>query len=157
MKFEIAIDDLSDGGVVELLSLHRKEMSKYSPPESIHALDVAALQSTEITFWSARRDGVVVACGALKELSSIAGELKSMKTRTEFLRKGLGRNLLKVILDEAGSRGYRTVSLETGTDSAFNPAVALYEHYGFVECPPFGEYMRDPYSRFYTKRLAGSA
>jgi putative acetyltransferase len=157
MNTKITIDDLSDGGVIELLNLHRKEMFKYSPPESIHALDMSGLKCSSITFWSARKDGVVVACGALKELTAFAGEIKSMKTRAEFTRQGLARSLLEVILEEARRRGYRTVSLETGTNSAFDPAVVLYRRYGFVECPPFGEYQLDPYSRFYTKQLTGNA
>ncbi len=153
MDTQIAVDDLSDGGVVDLLRLHREEMYKYSPPESIHALDMSELEDASITFWSARREGRVMACGALKELAPAAGEIKSMKTHPEYLRQGLGRQLLEVILNEAGSRGYHAVSLETGTHSAFDPAVTLYKRYGFTECPPFGEYSLDPYSRFYTRKL----
>ena len=64
---EILIDDLSDGAIIKLLSSHLREMHKYSPPESIHALDVGSLKEPGITFWGARVDGNLVGCGALKE------------------------------------------------------------------------------------------
>jgi putative acetyltransferase len=42
------------------------------------------------------------------------------------------------------------LSLETGSWDYFQPAVALYRSHGFVECPPFGDYVPDPNSIFMT-------
>lgn len=153
MSFQITKDDLSDGAVAELLNSHLQEMHKYSPPESIHALDSEKLKDAKVTFWAARIDGEFVGCGALKELSAQAAELKSMKTHTGHLRKGVAAALLLEIIAEARRRGYRSISLETGSNEAFEPAIAMYQKHGFIECGPFGEYRADPYSRFFTKSL----
>ena len=53
----------------------------------------------------------------------------------------------------AGARGYRRVSLETGTTSAFAPARALYETAGFRQCEPFGQYSVNPHSVCMTLRM----
>jgi putative acetyltransferase len=50
-------------------------------------------------------------------------------------------------------RSYARLSLETGSGPAFEPAHALYRKYGFVYCPPFGDYPDDPFSRFMTLEL----
>lgn len=153
MSMYIERDDLSDGQVAALLNRHLSEMRRYSPAGSIHALDLQKLRESSITFWSARRAGSVVGCGALKEHAPEAGEVKSMKTDPEFLRQGIAASLLTTIINEAISRGYRTLSLETGTHEAFRPAIELYKRYGFVECGPFGSYQHDPYSCFFSLAL----
>ena len=103
-----------------------------------------------MTFWSIW-DGIALAgCGALKALSSGQGEIKSMRTHADHLRKGAGAGMLKHIISQARQRGYVRLSLETGSSDAFTPARALYEAYGFAYCPPFGDYAEDPFSRFMT-------
>lgn len=152
-NIEVKIDDLNDGSVIALLQEHHSEMHKYSPPESIHALDMSGMKDPSITFWSAWSGNELAGCGALKELSSGHGEIKSMRTRSEFLRKGIAARILECILEEAQSRSYTRLSLETGTNEAFTPAVKLYQRFGFEECGPFGSYELDPYSHFFTKVL----
>jgi putative acetyltransferase len=44
--------------------------------------------------------------------------------------------------------GYRRLSLETGSGEFFASARALYDKFGFVVCPPFGDYWDDPNSHF---------
>ncbi len=155
MRMEIKIDrdDLSDGAIAELLNAHLQEMHKYSPPESIHAIDAEELKDPSITFWAARINDELVGCGALKALSPSSGEVKSMKTNDSHLRKGIGAKLLSEIICEAEGRSYSAISLETGSNDAFRPAIAMYEKYGFVECGSFGDYKPDPYSKFFTKTL----
>jgi len=151
---EIYLDDLSDGNVESLLAEHRAEMFKHSPPGSVHALDLSALRSPDLTFWSARIYDAHAGCGALKELDGGHGEIKSMKTRADFVRKGIAAALLETILQQAAGRGYTRVSLETGSMEAFLPARTLYEKVGFVECKPFANYVEDPHSVCMTKTLA---
>lgn len=91
-------------------------------------------------------------CGALKELSPTHGEVKSMRTATNYLRKGVAKAILQHILTEAKERGYTKVSLETGTMDAFKPAHRLYENFGFYYCEPFASYVEDPNSVF-VKRI----
>lgn len=143
---DIRIDDLSDGTVEALMVEHHREMFQYSPPESVHALDPAALRTPDLTFWSAWIDAEIAGCGALKELDARHGEIKSMRTVARHLRKGVASALLRHIIGVARERGYTRVSLETGTPEAFAPARELYVRFGFTVCPPFGDYQEDPYS-----------
>lgn len=128
-------------------------MRSLSPPESVHALPLEGLRAPEITFWSAWQNGEQLGCGALKELDPEHGEIKSMRTASRHLRKGVARAMLEHILAEARRRGYRRVSLETGAQPAFEPARRLYGNAGFIVCGPFANYVDDPNSVFMTKEL----
>ena len=153
MKVTIEVDNLKDGKVIALLEEHHREMHLYSPPESIHALDKSKFNDASLTFWSAWEGENLVACGALKEQSKEEGEIKSMRTSKEYLRKGVAGKILSKIIEEAIFRNYIRLSLETGTNEAFIPAVSLYKKFGFEECGPFGGYKLDPYSKFLTKKI----
>jgi putative acetyltransferase len=150
---EIRVDDLSGPEIARLLEEHLRNMHELSPPESVHALDLDALRRPEITFWSVRRDAELLGCGALKELDAHHGEIKSMRTATPHLRKGVAASLMRHILDEARRRAYRRLSLETGSMAAFAPARSLYASFGFLPCGPFADYANDPNSYFMTREL----
>lgn len=149
----IDIDDPARPDVLELLKEHLRSMYELSPPESVHALDVNGLRTRDITFWTIRDGNVLLGCGALKELDPEHGEIKSMRTPIELRRRGAGRAILEHILCEARNRGYRRVSLETGSMEAFVPARKLYESFGFTYCGPFGGYLPDVNSVFMTLEL----
>jgi putative acetyltransferase len=151
MKLEV--DDLSRPAVHVLLNEHLQSMYQLSSPESVHALDLEGLRKPEIRFWTAWEGGVLVGCGALKELDRKHGEVKSMRTTNACRRKGVGRTILSHIIQVARSRSYERLSLETGSMEAFKPAHKLYESFGFTYCGPFGEYIEDPNSVFMTMRL----
>jgi putative acetyltransferase len=150
---EIRLDDLRGPEVHVLLRQHLQAMTLHSPPESIHALDLDALRRPEISFWTAWDGTELLGCGALKALDAQHGEIKSMRTATPHLRKGVARALLLHILAEARQRGTTHLSLETGTAAAFEPAHRLYASVGFVSCGPFGQYVDDPFSVFMTLAL----
>lgn len=150
---EIRIDDLTSPEIIGLLREHLHSMALHSPPESIHALDVEALRKPEITFWSVWDGSELMGCGAIKQLNPEHGEIKSMRTASAHLRKGVAAALMRHILDEAQRRSYQRLSLETGSMEAFAPAHRLYASFGFEECAPFADYVEDPYSIFMTKEL----
>lgn len=150
---QIKIDDLKGNEIYELLQEHLQSMHELSPPESVHALDIEGLRQPEITFWTIWENGELLGCGALKELDSQHAEIKSMRTAARHLRKGVARNLLHHILEEARHRGYRRLSLETGSMAAFEPARRLYADFGFTFCEPFADYIEDPNSVFMTREL----
>jgi putative acetyltransferase len=152
-KMEIRLDDLSGPEIAVLLQEHLDSMALHSPPESVHALDLQALRQPEISFWSAWQGGELIGCCAIKELDSTHGEIKSMRTATAHLRKGVASSLLKYLLAEAKHRGYERLSLETGSMQAFSPAHKLYSSFGFEECGPFADYIEDPFSIFMTRKL----
>ncbi len=149
----IKIDDLSGPEIHALLQEHLREVMLHSPPESVHALDIEGLRQPEVTFWSAWEDGALLGCGALKQLDPSHGEIKSMRTAEAHTRKGVARNLLAHIIDEARQRGYTRLNLETGSMQAFEPARRLYSDFGFTYCEPFADYIEDPYSVFMSRAL----
>jgi len=148
MNFEIKTDDLSGAAVAELLAEHLDEMHEHSPPESVHALDLDELRKADIAFWCVWSGDELVGCGALKELDTEHGEIKSMRTAYAFRGQGAGKLMLRHIIDEARSRRYKRLSLETGSTAAFDPARRLYESHGFEYCGPFADYILDPNSVF---------
>ncbi|HZS44675.1 MAG TPA: GNAT family N-acetyltransferase [Blastocatellia bacterium] len=150
---EIKIDDLTGPEIQKLLQEHLQSMFLYSPPESVHALGLEGLRKPDITFWSAWENGELLGCGALKELDPRHGEIKSMRTASAHLRKGVASNLLNHIIEEAQRRKYSRLSLETGSGEAFEPARKLYLSFGFNYCGPFADYVEDPYSVFMMKEL----
>lgn len=141
-------DDLTGPEIGALLARHFASMFEHSPPESCHVLPIDGLRAPEISFWSIWDGDRLAGCGALKQIDPGHGEIKSMRTDDAYLGRGVGAAMLAHIVGVARARGYRRLSLETGTPAAFLPAQRLYARHGFVECAPFGDYAVDPYSMF---------
>jgi putative acetyltransferase len=149
----IETDDLSRPQVHALLEEHLTNMYELSPPEQVFALDLIKLRAPDITFWTVWDEEKLMGCGALKELSPTHGEIKSMRTPAAARGKGTGRAVLVHIISVARQRGYATLSLETGSHPAFEPAHSLYRSQGFAETGPFGSYEANPHSVFMALRL----
>jgi len=150
---EIRVDDLRGAEIIALLQEHLDCMAMVSPPESRHALNLDGLRKPEITFWTIWSGSELAGCGALKELNKQHGEIKSMRTAYGFQRQGVASKMLRHILEEATLRGYRRLSLETGSIDYFEPARRLYAKFGFQPCAPFSPYIEDPNSMFMAKEL----
>ncbi len=150
---KIEIDNLTRPAIHALLVEHLQHMHSLGPPESVHALDLDKLRHPDITFWTTWDDDLLLGCGALKQLSPLHGEVKSMRTPTALRGRGAGRALLAHVIAEAKTRRYERLSLETGSVDAFLPAQRLYESFGFERCGPFADYKLDVNSVFMTLRL----
>jgi putative acetyltransferase len=150
---DIREDDLIDIRTLKLIQLHLQGMAENSPPESRHALNVDGLRQPNITFYSAWNQEEIMGCGALKELTSTHGEVKSMRTATEYLKKGVAAAILQHIINESRNRGYTKLSLETGSMDSFKAAHRLYERFAFEYCGPFDTYKEDPNSVFMTLEI----
>jgi len=61
--------------------------------------------------------------------------------------------MLRHIVAEAETRGYRRLSLETGNSEPFTPALRLYASEGFQPWGPFAGYSDTPFCSFLTRRL----
>ena len=146
--------DLDSPDVEGLLALHVGEMNRASPPEYCHVLPSAGLRDPAITFWSVREAGKLLGFGALKEIEPLHGEVKSMRTAPKALGRGVGGAMLAYIVREARRRGYRRLSLETGSTPEFAGALRLYEREGFVPCDPFGGYPTSNFTRFFARELS---
>lgn len=157
VDLRIRLDDLRDPRIAAFLEEHLADMRRVSPPESVHALDLAGLRRPEIRFWSAwtadAAGEVLVGTVALKRLDDRHVELKSMRTAEHVRGRGIATQLLAHALAEACAAGHARMSLETGSQPFFAPARALYARHGFEVCDPFSDYERDPASCFMTTSL----
>lgn len=148
----IEADDLTRPEVHALLAEHLGQMHAQTPAGSVHALDLSGLRAPGVDLWCAWDGSRLLGCGAIRELSPVHGELKSMRTAAAHRRQGVARAVLQHLLAVARGRGYERVSLETGVSAPFLPAIRLYESEGFEPCGPFADYREDPHSRFMTRR-----
>lgn len=153
MTIEIRRDRSVSPEVLPLLKRHLDLMHASSPPESVHALDPAALDTSDVAFFTLREGETVLGMGAVKRIDATHAEIKSMHVVTEARGRGLARVLLDHLLVEARLLGYARLSLETGVEPVFAPARALYERAGFCYCGPFEGYGIDPNSVFMTKLI----
>ncbi len=149
----IKVDELNDPKVINFLKEHLQDMIQTTPPGSVHALNIKDLKKPEITFWSVWDGSLLIGCGALKKHDSKHAEIKSMRTASSHMGKGVASYLLKHMLTEARRRKYKRVSLETGSFDAFRPARNLYTKFGFSFCEPFSDYVEDSHSVFMTIEL----
>ena len=149
----IVEDDLSGGQTRALLAFHLEGMHAASPPGSVFALDLVALRGPDITVWSAWDGDRIAGIGALKRLAGGGGELKSMRTHPDYVRQGIARLLLCHIIAQARAEGIVRLSLETGSGTAFAPAIALYRAHGFTTGAAFGGYEATAFNQFLHRAL----
>ena len=152
----ITTGDLGDPRVADLLHVHLASARAETAPGSAHALDLSGLQSPDISLWAIWDGESLLGVGALKRLSPDHGEVKSMHTAQAARRRGVGTAMLRHIIGFAREQGMARLSLETGSWEYFRPALALYRSHGFVECPPFADYVADPNSVFLSLDLRGA-
>ncbi len=150
---EIREGGLDHPDVQALLALHRAEALGSTPRENAHALDLGGLSAADVSFFTAWEGDTLLGMAALRALAPDHAELKSMRTATAALRRGIARALLARLVATARARGNRRLSLETGTAPMFGPANAMYEAAGFTDCAAFGGYPDSAHNRFMTMTL----
>lgn len=83
--------------------------------------------------------GAIAGCGAFRQQVDVdypnACEMKRLYVRPAFRRLGLGRVLVRVLMDRAYQAGYSTMLLDTLDD--METARELYATLGFIEVPPY--------------------
>ncbi len=142
----IAIESPESAEVVRLLEAHLDFARATSPAGHVHALDVSALTTPDITFCTARRGGELVGIGALRDLGARRTEIKSMHTAAAARGQHVARFMLEHLVELARSRSCTWVGLETGTMDEFAAARKLYESFGFARCEPFDSYTTNEFS-----------
>jgi putative acetyltransferase len=157
VSISVRPDDLSSAEVQSLVAEHLAGMHRNTPPGHVNALAIEKLREPGVTFWTAWLDGALCGCGALKELDPLTGEIKSMRTRPNFLRRGVGQAVLDEIVRTARQRGYSRLLLETGRGPAFEPAHAFYRRNAFEWSGPFGEYSATEFNVFMVKEIRSAS
>src|SRR4030095_179237 len=104
-RIEFRVDDLCGEPTRRLIESHLKGMYASSPAESVHAFSIEKLRQPGVTFWSVWVGDEIAGCGALKRLDDSRGEIKSMRVADQFLGRGIGRAILRRLLEEARRAG----------------------------------------------------
>jgi ribosomal protein S18 acetylase RimI-like enzyme len=95
--------------------------------------------------------GRVVACGAWQALEPGVAEIKRMYVRPAYRGRGIARQLIVALEEEILAADRSVIRLETGT--YLPAAIALYRSAGYLPIPVYGEYVGNPYSVCFEKRL----
>jgi putative acetyltransferase len=153
MTLKIITGGLDNDQVLAMLKFHYDTNIDVTPKGSAHVFDVSRLKQPDVFFWSAWVDETLMGVGALKQMTVLDGEVKSMHTRQTSRRSGVGEALLLHIITAARDKGLARLYLETGSFDYFAPARALYAKHGFRECPPYADYKPDPNSTFMMRQI----
>lgn len=137
----VAIRDARDDDAAGLIALIGATFAEY--PGCVLELDHEMPQLKAIAtafadlggrFWTAERDGVIVACGGLAPAHDPAGvELKHLYVAKAARRMGLGTALTRLVEEEAARRG--AAFIELWSDTRFLDAHRLYEGLGYTRLP----------------------
>jgi putative acetyltransferase len=85
-------------------------------------------------------DGTLpVGCGAVKEFSADAMEVKRMYTLPEQRNKGIAKEVLSELEKWTAELGYKKCVLETGKRQP--DAIGLYKKQGYKSIPNYGQYV----------------
>ncbi|MBK8870095.1 MAG: ribosomal protein S18-alanine N-acetyltransferase [Elusimicrobia bacterium] len=90
--------------------------------------------------WVAEQDGRVVAFG-IHWLIAGESQLADIAVHPDFQRRGLGRRMMDVLLDDARALGMKKMTLEVRAENA--AAIDLYLNLGFVETSRRPRYYED--------------
>ncbi len=95
--------------------------------------------------------GRAVACGGWQPMPDGAAEFARMYVRPAFRGRGIARQLIVAIEEEALAAGHPVIRLAAGA----TPAIALFQSSGYHQIPAYGEYTGDrPQARVcFAKRL----
>ena len=96
-------------------------------------------------------NGRAVGCGALKEYTPAAAEIKRMYTLPESRGKGIATRILNEVEAWAAELRYEKCILETGINQP--EAIALYHKTGYTRIPNYGQYAGVETSVCFEKKL----
>ncbi|MEM1307100.1 MAG: GNAT family N-acetyltransferase [Pseudomonadota bacterium] len=148
----IAIEPASQPDVAAMFAASDAYHAALYPAESNHPVAPEALAAVGAVMLVARdSDGRALGCGAVLCQPSGDGEIKRMWVQPDARGHGVGRQLLRALIDEAGRRQVRVLRLETGPHQ--EEALGLYRAFGFEDCSPFPPYRPDQNSVFMERKI----
>ena len=142
--------DPSHEAVVDVIEAHIAHGDAHYPAESNHHIAVDGYAESEVHLLGAWDGSRCVGIVGFKSLGDDHAEAKSMHVVEEARGQAVGALLVETLLRDARERGFRRLSLETGSRDASAAARRLYERFGFTYCAPFGAHREDPESVFMT-------
>jgi putative acetyltransferase len=147
----VQVDDPASPEVCTLLEQLDRYLTALYPPESNHLLSVEALRRPNVTFLTARKDGIIAGCGGFVNHEGGYAEIKRMFVLPAYRGLRIGQRILDTLEFLAKASGLTVARLETGI--AQPEALRLYERAGYLRRGPFGSYGEDPLCIFMEKRL----
>lgn len=88
---------------------------------------VADIQARITNFLVAEQDGVIAACGALRDFGNNLNEIRSLAVRRDLAGQGIGSRLVKALLEKAVER----TNGARGQVFALTYRVAFFQRLGF--------------------------
>ncbi len=128
-----------------------QHLAPFYPATSRHGYSVEKLIQQGVAFFVARQDGIPAGCGGAQFFGTEYGELKRMFVRSQFRGLGLAKLMLEHLEHYTREHHIHLLRLETGIHQ--KEAIGLYERMGFQNIPPFGDYVDDPLSKFFEKKI----
>ena len=120
------------------------------PPE-FNSLDTLETLSKEnVYFLGAYNENELCGCCAVKFFQDYA-ELKRLFINPAYRGKGIAKTLIEKLEDHAFKLGIKVIKTETGTLQT--EAIHLYKKLDYKKIGPFGDYIENPYSIFFSKLL----
>jgi ribosomal protein S18 acetylase RimI-like enzyme len=115
-----------------------------------------SLSSTDRIYFAAEYNNMFVSLAGLKEINPGYWLLIAVYTLPEFRGKGLSKNIISKLLEEAKSFGIQKVLLTVNTDQ--ESAVALYKKFGFEVIKEQADTMGDglPHNAYYMEKILES-
>ena len=107
--------------IATMLERDMDELAKFLPPSGRLLLG--------------RCNGQVAAIACMRKLGKDIGEIKRMYVRSAIRRRGVGRALVRRLLDDAHAIGYQRIRLDSAR--FMKQAHALYRSFGFREIEPY--------------------
>lgn len=117
-NFEHELATLADFYVAIFLAVERGGSPPLSPPHS-----------------GGKPPHSIAGCVALRHIDDTACEMKRLYVRPAFRGRNLGRQLAERVIEEARTRGYTTMRLDTLPTML--DAMRLYESLGFRDIEPY--------------------
>lgn len=135
----------------DLMAALDADLGRRYPGHPTHGLRERDLEHPDTMFIVARVEDRAVGCGSARRLGPGVAEIKRMYVRPGYRGRGLARRILEALEAELRDQGITVIRLETGSRQP--EALGLYCSAGYEEIAAFGEYVGDPLSRCFEKRL----
>ena len=130
-----------------------REMQQRYGDGAAGPLDGADFALPSAAFVIADLDGVDVGCGGLRLIQPgvAVGELKRMYVEPAVRGQGVGRAVLRDLVDRARTAGLTRVLLEAGARQP--EALGLYRSAGFMPVASYGHFRDEPLARCFALEL----
>jgi putative acetyltransferase len=147
--FSIAAINPAAPDAQQLIRELNDETLALDPAAAVDALDISEFPSAGGYFVVVIDSDHAVGCGGFRRVNDRFAELKRLFTRPPFRRRGMARQILTHLEDEARRRGFRQLILETRAENT--AAIALFTHAGYLPIRAFRGDAGLPQSRCYAK------